>query len=87
MYKLLIQPLALSPSRHRGSCLNHMDSFLGLSTKYHKLGVLKTIERYSLTYLEARSLKSVRWQGRAPSEASRTFPSLTLSSSVVPGVP
>ena len=87
MYKLLIQPLALSPSRHRGSCLNHMDSFLELSTKYHKLGVLKTIERYSLTYLEARSLKSIRWQGHAPSEASRTFPSLTLSSSVVPGVP
>ena len=87
MYKLLIQPLVLSPSRHRKSCLKHMDSFLGLSTKYHKLGVLKIIERYSLTYLEARCLKSICWQGHAPSETSRTFPSLTLSSSVVPGIP
>lgn len=39
-------------------------------TKYHKLDVLKTTKLYSLTVLEAKSLKSKCWQGHLPPKPS-----------------
>jgi len=47
----------------------------------------KMTEVYSLTVLEADSLKSKHWQGCAPPAALREDPSCLCQLPVVPGVP
>ena len=60
---------------------------LSLSHTHTHTHTHKMTEMYSLTVLEANSLKSKHWQGCAPPEVLREDPSCLCQLLVVPGVP
>ena len=71
-------PGCVSWSISQGSKQNGFVS-RGCCNKLRQTGCLKTTEIFSLTVLEARSLKSRHWQGRAPSDSPRDEASWPLS--------